>query len=164
MVVQLGDKMIRSRLLRSLWIAASAASLFALFGLVHAAEPDPKALAYTLPANIKWTTGNGGGSQQAILHGDPAKPGLYIVLTKWLPGNMSRPHFHANDRYVTVISGTWWVGTGSTYNPASTTPIPAGSFVTHFGKEIHYDGAKDGEVLLEIVGMGPATSTPAEKK
>ena len=92
------------------------------------------------------------------------KPGLYIVLTKWSPGNMSRPHFHPNDRFITVISGTWWVGTGSTYDPASTTPIPAGSFVTHFAKQIHYDGAKDGEVLLQIVGMGPATSTPAEKK
>ena len=38
-------------------------------------------------------------------------------------------------------------------------PIPAGSFVTHFGKQVHYDGAKDGEVILQIVGMGPATST-----
>ena len=37
--------------------------------------------------------------------------------------------------------------------------IPAGSFVTHFGKQVHYDGAKDGEVILQIVGMGPATST-----
>ena len=42
--------------------------------------------------------------------------------------------------------------------------MPAGTFVTHFGKQIHYDGAKDEEALLEIVGMGPATSTPAEVK
>jgi hypothetical protein len=56
------------------------------------------------------------------------------------------------------------VGTGTKYDPDSTTPIPAGSFVTHYGKQIHYDGAKDEEVTLEIVGMGPATSTPAEVK
>jgi hypothetical protein len=43
-------------------------------------------------------------------------------------------------------------------------PIPAGSFVTHFGKQIHYDGAKDSEAVLEIVGDGPATATPAEAK
>ena len=77
---------------------------------------------------------------------------------------MSRPHFHPNDRYVTVISGTWWVGTGTKYDPAITTPLPAGTFVVHHGKEIHWDGAKDVECLLEIVGMGPATSTPAEAK
>ena len=91
-------------------------------------------------------------------------PGLYVILVKWTPHHMSRPHFHPNDRYVTVISGTWWVGTGSKYDPDSTVPIPAGSFVTHTAKEIHYDGAKDGETVLEIVGMGPATSTPAEAK
>jgi hypothetical protein len=42
--------------------------------------------------------------------------------------------------------------------------MPPGSFVTHFGKQIHYDGAKDEEVILEIVGEGPQTSTPAEAK
>ena len=42
--------------------------------------------------------------------------------------------------------------------------VPAGSFVTHYGKEIHYDGARDEDCVLQIVGMGPATSTPAEEK
>ena len=86
---------------------------------------------------------------------------MYVTLTKWKPGNMSRPHSHPNDRYITVLSGTWWVGTGTTFDPGSTTPVPAGSFVTHFGKQIHYDGAKDEEVILQIVGIGPATSTSA---
>jgi hypothetical protein len=43
-------------------------------------------------------------------------------------------------------------------------PVPAGSFVVHPGKQIHYDGAKDAECILEIVGIGPATSTQAEEK
>jgi hypothetical protein len=155
--------MTRSRLLRSLWIAGSAATMFALFGSVNAAEPDPKALSYTLPENLKWST-SASGNSTAVLYGDPSKPGLYIVLTKWSPGKMSRPHMHPNDRFITVISGTWWVGTGPNYDPANTKAIPAGSFVTHYGKQIHYDGAKDGECLLQIVGMGPADSTSAEKK
>jgi hypothetical protein len=36
--------------------------------------------------------------------------------------------------------------------------------VTHFGKQVHYDGAKDEEAVLLIVGEGPATVTPAEEK
>ncbi len=120
-------------------------------------EPDPKALTFKLPSEIKWT--GGATSQQAVLVGDPSKEGLYVVLTKWLPHNNSRPHFHPNDRFITVISGTWWVGTGANYDPDGMKPIPAGSFVTHYGKQAHYDGAKDGEVILQIVGMGPATST-----
>ena len=144
-------------------LTALAASLFGVFGLVSAAEPDPKVMHVTLPDNIKWSASPDGNST-AVLYGDPSKPGLYIVLTKWSPGHMSRPHFHPNDRYVTVISGTWWVGWGPKYDPASTKPVPAGSFVTHYGKQIHYDGAKDGECVLQIVGMGPATATPAEQK
>jgi hypothetical protein len=37
--------------------------------------------------------------------------------------------------------------------------MPAGSFVTHFGKQVHWDGAKDEDVVLLIQGEGPATST-----
>ena len=126
---------------------------------LRAADLDPKAITIQLPKEIKWTKGN--GSEQAVLVGDPSKPGLYVVLQKWLPHNNSRPHFHPNDRYITVLSGTWWVNTGPKYDPAGFKPVPAGSFVVHTGKEIHYDGAKDEECILQIVGMGPATSTPA---
>ena len=34
--------------------------------------------------------------------------------------------------------------------------------MTHFGKEVHYDGAKDEEVIVIITGEGPATNTPVE--
>ena len=41
--------------------------------------------------------------------------------------------------------------------------MPAGTFVTHFGKQVHYDGAKEADAILLIVGEGPATSTRAEE-
>src|SRR5581483_6982186 len=144
-------------------LAIAAVTVLAGVFSVRASQPDPKVLAYTLPDKIAWKA-NPGGAEQAVVAGDPSKPGLYVVLTKWTPHHMSRPHFHPNDRYIYVIKGTWWVGTGSKYDPDSTTPLPAGSFVTHYAKQIHYDGAKDEEAVLEIVGMGPATSTNAEQK
>jgi hypothetical protein len=128
-----------------------------------AANLDPKVLAYKLPDQIEWKH-DPVGADMAVLQGDPSKPGLYIVLVKWTPHHMSHPHWHPNDRFITVISGTWWVGTGPKFYPEKTVAIPAGSFVTHFGKQIHYDGAKDTEAILEIVGEGPATATPAEEK
>jgi hypothetical protein len=148
---------------RRLSAVALAIAAFAWVCSVRAADPDPKVLSYKLPDQIKWTA-NKDGLLQAVLAGDPSKPGLYVVLGKWTKGHMSHPHFHPNDRYITVISGTWWVGTGAKFDPASTFPIKAGSFVTHYAKQIHYDGAKDEDVVLQIVGMGPATSTPAEQK
>jgi hypothetical protein len=142
---------------------AFVAPIFIALGSVRAAaELDPKAIAIQLPKDIKWV--RNGGAETAVLVGDPAKPGLYVMLQKWLPHNNSRPHFHANDRFITVISGTWWVNTGAKYDPDGFKPVPAGSFVKHFANEIHYDGARDAECILQIVGIGPATSMPAEQK
>jgi hypothetical protein len=93
-----------------------------------------------------------------------ASRGRTSVRLKWLPGNMSRPHFHPNDRFFVVLSGTWWVGTGEKFDPDNTVPMPAGSYVIHYGGKIHYDGAKNEEAAIQVWGMGPATSTPAEKK
>ncbi len=149
--------------LRRLMQVAAAVAMFGWLGSIRAGDLNPAALAFKLPNQIKWTEGQGGAAT-ANLVGDPSKPGMYIYLNKWHPHHMSRPHFHQNDRFIYVISGTWWVGTGPKYDPDSTVAMPAGSFVTHFGKQIHYDGAKDEECVLEIVGEGPATSTPAEKK
>jgi hypothetical protein len=152
-------RVLKSRSIRvALVVAAVAARSSA--GIV-AADLDPKAIKVQLPAEIKWTKGN--GSESAVLVGDPSKPGLYVVLQKWLPHNNSRPHSHPNDRFITVISGTWWVNTGPNYDPDGMKPVPAGSFVTHYGKEIHYDGARDTECILQIVGIGPATSTQANR-
>jgi hypothetical protein len=150
---------------RCYWLVALVIAMVVPVGSAEAPASDlnPAAIAYKLPNQIKWTD-EPNGAKIAVLLGDPSKPGLYIVLVKWTPHRMSHPHFHPNDRYITVVSGTWWVGTGTKFDPESTVPLPAGSYVTHFGKQVHYDGAKDAEAVLEIVGEGPATATPAEAK
>jgi hypothetical protein len=128
---------------------------------INAAEQqlNPKAITIKLPDQIPWKRNSAGTNETAVLYGDPAKPGPYVMMFKWLPGQMSQPHWHPNDRMITVLKGTWWVGTGDKFDPDSTVPLPAGSYATHFGKEVHYDGAKDGEVWLLMAGEGPATST-----
>src|SRR5579863_2766037 len=138
----------------------------AAFSLASAKATDlnPAAIKIQLPDQIKWEDNMARGESTAVLAGDPEKPGLYVELVKWHAHHMSHPHFHPNDRFITVISGTWWVGTGPKFDPDSTKPLPPGSAVTHFGKQIHYDGAKDEDTVLEIVGEGPATATPAEVK
>lgn len=158
---------------RRCWLVALVVAMVVPLGSARIPDPrvpganatdlNPAAIAYKLPDQIQWTD-EAIGAKSAVMFGDPGKPGLYVVLVKWTAHHMSRPHFHPNDRFVTVLSGTWWVGTGSKFDPDSTVPLPAGSFVRHFGKQIHYDGAKDGDAVLEIVGEGPATMTDAEVK
>jgi hypothetical protein len=144
---------------------AFAALLTLAAGDATAAELNPAALIYKSPDQLQWRDPTGAaGVNQAVLQGDPNKPGLYVVMNRFKPGNFSRPHFHPNDRFITVVKGTWWVATGNKFDPASATPIPAGSFVTHFAKQVHYDGAKDEEVVVIIVGEGPATLTRVEEE
>jgi quercetin dioxygenase-like cupin family protein len=128
------------------------------------ADLDRNAVDFKTPSEIKWVRNAAGTNESAVLFGDPTKPGPYVVRLKWLPGNMSRPHFHPNDRFFVVLSGTWWVGTGEKFDPDSTVPMPAGSYVIHYGGKVHYDGAKNEEAVIQVWGMGPATSTPAEKR
>jgi hypothetical protein len=147
--------------MRKILVLAALAALAVTVGR-SAAETalDPKAVAFKLPDQIAWTDNTKSGNRTAILQGDPTKPGPYAMLLQWLPGNMSRPHFHPNDRHFIVISGTWWVGTGPEFKPDATVPMPAGSSVTHFAKGVHYDGAKSEPATILVWGEGPATSTP----
>jgi quercetin dioxygenase-like cupin family protein len=129
-------------------------------GLTSAAEPDPAVLSYKLPADIKWNESPAyPGLKNAVLYGDPTKPGPYAVRNRFSPNTFSRPHFHPNDRFILVLSGTWWVGTGEKFDPDSTKPMPPGSAVVHYGGKVHYDGAKNEECEIIIYGIGPATST-----
>ncbi len=118
----------------------------------------------TTPENIKWVKNAAGTQETAVLFGDPNKAGPYVIRLRWLPGNMSRPHFHPNDRFFVVVSGTWWVGSGEKYDPESTVPAGPGSYILHKAGAIHYDGAKKEPAVIQVWGMGPNASTPAEKK
>lgn len=128
-----------------------------------AAELNPKSVEIKTPKEIKWVRNAAGTNEQAILFGDPAKPGPYVVRIKWLPGNFSKPHFHNSDRFFVVISGTWWVGTGNTFNKDETVPAPAGSYVIHKGGQIHFDGAKGEEAIIQVSGIGPVETEQLEK-
>jgi quercetin dioxygenase-like cupin family protein len=129
-----------------------------------AVELDPKVLSFKTPDQLKWRDPFGKSPvNQAILQGNPAGPGQYVVLNCFKPGAFSRPHFHPNDRFITVVKGTWWIGTGNKFDPENATvPMPAGSFVVHYGKQVHYDGARTEEACVLITGEGPATSTRVE--
>jgi quercetin dioxygenase-like cupin family protein len=149
---------------RSLAVRSTLMALIMAAPAAYGADIDRAAVDFQTPSDIKWVRNAAGTNEQAVLFGDPSKPGPYVARIKWLPDNMSRPHFHPNDRFFVVISGTWWMGTGEKFDPESTVPVPAGSYVIHYAGKVHYDGAKTEETIIQVWGMRPATSTPAEKR
>src|ERR1700754_665749 len=131
-------------------VAAAGMLVVMSLATVGAQQLDPKIVGFKLPDQIEWKTNPAGTSRNAVRQGDPSKAGPYAMLLQWLPGNMSRPHFHPNDRFFIVVSGTWWVGSGPEFKPDTTVPMPAGSSVTHFAKGVHYDGAKDEQATILV--------------
>lgn len=101
-------------------------------------------------------------AQGGRVFGDPSKPGIYVTRYVFVAGRGSRPHFHDQDRYVTVIKGTWWTGEGDVYEPDKMVPIKAGGFMYHPAGYHHYDGAKDEDVIVQIMGVGPVKTTQTE--
>ena len=106
-----------------------------------------------------------GGGRSITIVGDASKPGIYVTRITWAPGSGSRPHVHDQARYITVLKGTWYVATGpdaDVYKPETMTPVKAGSFIYEPAGGHHYDMAKDEEVIVEIIGMGPVGTTSLE--
>jgi quercetin dioxygenase-like cupin family protein len=103
------------------------------------------------------------GGQIATIAGDPKEHGLYVQRVRFPPHVMDRPHWHPRDRYVTVIKGTWYTGTGPRFDPAQALPLKPGSYMFHPAKALHWDGSNsDEEVIVQVVGVGPVETTPAD--
>ena len=141
---------------------------FCLFSLSTAAsaQTDAKGFVRLTPEQAEWKdVPNGHGVQTAVISGEPGKAGLYVIRVKFPPGIMSSPHFHPEDRHAVVLKGTWYTGTDDTWDPDRTIALKPGSYMKHPAGAIHYDGAKDEEVIVQIAGYGPSGTTelfPAE--
>jgi hypothetical protein len=127
--------------------------------------PDPAHIPFTLPKDLKWT-GRPGQQETASLYGDPGKPGPYAVLIKWYPGNFSRPHFHDKDRWIYVVSGTWWVSSSNVFDIRKTYPFRAGTQSQDVANTVHFDGARLGEkepAVILLAGIGPVKSVSVDE-
>jgi quercetin dioxygenase-like cupin family protein len=104
------------------------------------------------------------GYETAVLVGDPAKPGIYAVHTK-LPANIKIvPHTHSEKwRIATVVSGTLYYAQGDTFDEGKLRALGPGSLIVEPKGIPHFAMTKGEEVMLHIVGEGPAATNPVRK-
>ena len=96
----------------------------------------------------------------AILSGNPAEAGVYVVRLKIPPSLTFPPHYHDQDRHITVISGVWAFGKGYSGSCDDTVSLTAGAYVMHPKGGVHFDGACGEEpVEVQIIGQGPVKTT-----
>ncbi len=146
--------------LRPFYLLASITTALSLATAAQAAELNPAAVIYKTQDQFTWRDpSDKAGTNQTVLHGDPTKPGLYIYINKFKPGRFGTPHHHPNDRYITVIDGASWRGTGTVVDPNHATRVPKGSFSIDHALKVHWDGTKEESGAYLIAGNGPATQT-----
>ncbi len=117
---------------------------------------DERGFVTVTPETVEWRDSPlGGGARTSVQDGDPSKPGVYVQRLRYPPGQFSPPHYHPDDRHCLVLQGTWYVGTGEAVDIESAVPLEPGSYMKHPAGAVHWDGAKDEEVIVQVIGYGP---------
>jgi len=95
------------------------------------------------------------GAQLAVIEGNPgASTGDYTVRLKMPDGYRIAPHWHPSRENVTVISGTFKVGMGDTFDTSKMGSFPAGSFA-YLDPDMHHYAMASGEVIVQVHGSAP---------
>ncbi len=94
------------------------------------------------------------GASLSVLEGDPSKPGVFTMRLRMPDGYKIPPHYHPVWEHVTVVSGTFKVGMGDTFDEGQMQTLSAGSFGAIPPRMRHYAMAQ-GETVLQLHGTGP---------
>ena len=108
-------------------------------------------------ADIKWgdaPPNMPAGAKMAVLQGDPGKAGMYTIRLKTPDGYRVAAHWHPAAEHLTIISGTFNLGTGDKLDETKTTAMAAGAFGSMPAKMHHFAWCK-GETEVQVSGMGP---------
>ena len=97
--------------------------------------------------------------QGAWVLGAETKPGPYLFRVKLAAGGKIQPHTHPDERNSTVLSGTIYVGFGEVFDQSKVVAIPTGGVYVAPARVPHYVWAKDGEVVIQVIGNGPSATT-----
>jgi len=112
---------------------------------------------FITPEDVAWKDGPPSipkGAQVAILDGDPKKDGIFAMRLKLPAGYKIPPHFHPVDERLTVVSGTFNVAQGDSFDASKAKALKAGSFMKIPPKTAHFAFVKE-ETVVQLNSMGP---------
>jgi hypothetical protein len=138
-------------------LAASAA--VAQHATGHAAGDGE--MQFHSPQDIQWKPGPGSlppGAKFAVLEGDPAKEGPFVMRLMLPDGFRIQPHWHPKVERITIISGTFNIGMGDKFDATATRAMPAGAY-GYWGANMRHFVWTKGETVLQLHGVGPWSIT-----
>jgi len=108
------------------------------------------------PADLQWADVPSlpPGAKVAVIEG-PLNEAVPFTMRLKLPADYKIPaHWHPAIEHVTVISGTFNMGTGDKLDTTKTKPLSAGSVGIMQPKTHHFGWTKD-ETIIQVHGIGP---------
>ena len=138
-------------------VLAMSVSLIAMSGSFASAQPAEGTHTILTPPQIAWSAGPPSlplGARAAVLYGDPAKEGLFVMRLRLPKGYKIPPHTHPRPEIVTVVSGAFHVGMGTKANAGKATRLPPGSFFAFNPGMAHYAYVKE-ETVVQLSSTGP---------
>lgn len=98
------------------------------------------------------------GAQIAVLEGDPTANGTFTIRLKLPNGYKIPPHTHPTVENVTVLTGTFRAGMGTTFDDSKLTDFGRDGFISIPADHAHYAMAR-GETVVQVHGLGPFVLT-----
>jgi quercetin dioxygenase-like cupin family protein len=108
------------------------------------------------PDELKWTNVPSlpAGAKLAVIEGPPNEAVPFTFRLRF-PANYEIPaHWHPGIEHVTVISGTFNMGTGDKLDRSKTKALSAGSVAIMQPKTNHFAWTKE-ETVIQVHGVGP---------
>jgi quercetin dioxygenase-like cupin family protein len=120
------------------------------------AQDSKSHIALTAP-EVKWGPAPPSlpkGAEFALVSGNPAQAGPFVVRLKFPAGYKVAPHWHPGDEHVTVISGNIAFGMGEKFDEKSMKELSAGGYAMMPAEMRHYAKAKTA-TIVQVHGTGP---------
>lgn len=117
---------------------------------------EPGGHVMVTPPDLKWANVPSlpPGAKIAVIEGPMNEATPFTVRIK-LPANYQIPaHWHPTIEHVTVISGTFNMGTGDKLDASKTQRLPTGSVAIMQPKTAHFAWTND-ETIVQVHGVGP---------
>ena len=93
------------------------------------------------------------GAQVAVLHGDPTRPGTFVMRLKVPDGYKIAPHWHTQDEQLTIIEGTMMLRMGDSAKSEPHALEPGGFH--YLPGSMHHSAEFRGPTVVQIDGHGP---------
>ena len=128
-----------------------AAAVFSIAAQEKMAQPTHTMVT---AKELKWTPIIK-GCDKSVVEGNPDATGEpFVIRLRCVDGTRVPAHWHPTDEKLTVLQGTFLVGTGDTFDAKKLHTMNVGDFAA-MPKEVRHFAQSKGDNIVQVHGLGP---------